>query len=101
MTTFEGSERLSMLKVRELTVRLENHPGTLAQIATLDGRCDGEYPQFSAHYVRSRGWGRLVVDNVDNTKEALKNGGVFYAEQLVLQARLGNVPGHWDGLLES
>ena len=41
------------------------------------------------------------MDNVNNAKEALENGGLFYAEQLVLQARLGNVPGHWNGLLES
>jgi len=47
-----------MLKVRELTARRENHPGTLAQIATFDGRCEGEYPRFSSHYVRCQRLGK-------------------------------------------
>jgi hypothetical protein len=39
------------------------------------------------------GWVRLVVDNVNNAKEALENGGLFYAQQLVLRQDSGTCPG--------
>src|SRR5262249_38176703 len=47
------------------------------------------------------GWVRVGGGNVNKAKGGVEDGGPFYAHQHVLQARVGNVPGHWNGLLES
>jgi hypothetical protein len=41
----------------------------------------------------TKGHVKLVVDDVEKAKEALDEEGLFYTEQVVLHAKLANVPG--------
>jgi hypothetical protein len=87
-----------MPKVNELTVRCENRPGTLSEIATVLGNVNVNILGF---LLTTSGEGRLklVVDRVEEAKTALEDAGFTYSEHFVLHARLPNVPGHWDALL--
>ena len=82
-----------MPKVNQLTVRCENRPGTLAHIAKLMGDAKVNILGFLLTTSGSKGHVKLVVDNVEKAKEILHEAGLFYAEQVVLHAKLANVPG--------
>jgi hypothetical protein len=41
----------------------------------------------------TKGWVKVVVDDVEKAKEALDDAGLPYAEHVVLHARIANVPG--------
>jgi hypothetical protein len=80
-----------MPKVNELTVRCENRPGTLSEIATVLGNVNVNILGF---LLTTSGEGRLklVVDRVEEAKTALEDAGFTYSEHFVLHARLPNVP---------
>ena len=82
-----------MPKVNELTVRCENRPGALEQIATAMGGASVNILGFLLTTSGTKGWVKLVVDNVEKAKEALDDAGLLYAEHVVLHARIANVPG--------
>jgi hypothetical protein len=73
---------------RELTIRLEDRPGTLGKVcrALADQGVNilalQSTPAENATHVR------FVVDNSTNAKKALDNQGVSYTETDVAQARL-------------
>src|SRR6266852_9023551 len=85
--------RIAMPKVNELTVRCENRPGTLAHIATVMGDANVNIRGFLLTTSGAKGWVKLVVDDMEKAKEALYEGGLSYAEHVVLHARVANVPG--------
>ncbi|HJY85318.1 MAG TPA: ACT domain-containing protein [Candidatus Acidoferrales bacterium] len=82
-----------MPKANQLTVRCENRPGTLAHIAKVMGDRDVNILGFLLTTSGTRGHVKLIVDDVEKAKEALEDAGLSYAEQVVLHARLANVPG--------
>lgn len=82
-----------MPRVNQLTVRCENRPGTLAHIATVMGKANVNILGFLLTTSGTKGHVKLVVDDVEKAKEALEDEGLPYAEQLVLHAKLANVPG--------
>ncbi len=82
-----------MPRVNQLTVRCENRPGTLAHIATVMGKAHVNILGFLLTTSGTKGHVKLVVDDVEKAKEALEDEGLPYAEQLVLHAKLANVPG--------
>ena len=82
-----------MPKANQLTVRCENRPGTLAQIAEVMGEAHVNILGFLLTTSRTRGYVKLIVDDVEKAKEALDDEGLSYAEQAVLHAKLANVPG--------
>jgi hypothetical protein len=82
-----------MPKANQLTVRCENRPGTLAQIAKVMGDADVNILGFLLTTSRTKGYVKLIVDDVEKAKEALDDEGLSYAEQVVLHAKLANVPG--------
>ena len=82
-----------MPKVNEITVRCENRPGALEQIATVMGDVKVNILGFLLTTSGTRGWVKLVVDDVEKAKEALDDAGLPYAEHFVLHARVANVPG--------
>ena len=82
-----------MAKVKQLTVPLENRPGTLAHMAKVlaDAKvnivallCSAAGEQCSA---------QVVVDNVNNAKKALGAAGFAYTEGTLEQVELANKPG--------
>jgi hypothetical protein len=82
-----------MPKVNELTVRCENRPGTLAEIATVLGNTHVNILGFLLTTSGRRGSVKLVVDDVEKAKEALEEADFLYTQHFVLHARLPNVPG--------
>ncbi len=82
-----------MPKVNQLTVRCENRPGTLAHIAKVMGDADVNILGFLLITSGTKGHVKLIVDDVEKAEEALDNAGLSYAEQIVLHAKLANVPG--------
>ena len=56
----------AMPKVNQLTVRCENRPGTLAHIATVMGEAKVNILGFLLTTSGSKGFVKLVVDNVVN-----------------------------------
>jgi hypothetical protein len=82
-----------MPRVNQLTVRCENRPGTLAQIAAVLGEADVNILGFLLTTSRTKGQVKLIVDDVRKAKEALEDAGLLYSEQVVLHAKLTNAPG--------
>ena len=82
-----------MPKVNELTVQCENRPEALEQIATAMGGASVNILGFLLTTSGTKGWVKLVVDDVEKAKEALDDAGLPYAEHVVLHARIANVPG--------
>lgn len=82
-----------MPKVNQLTVRCENRPGTLAHIAKVMGDVDVNILGFLLTTSGTKGHVKLIVDDLEKAKEALDDAGLSYAEQIVLHAKLANVPG--------
>ena len=82
-----------MPKVNQLTIRCENRPGTLAHIAAVMGDANVNILGFLLTTSGSKGYVKLIVDDVEKAKEALYEASLLYAEQVVLHAKLANVPG--------
>ena len=82
-----------MPRVNQLTVRCENRPGTLAQIAAVLGEVDVNILGFLLTTSGTKGHVKLIVDDVKKAKEALKDAELLYSEQIVLHAKLANAPG--------
>ncbi len=82
-----------MPKATQLTVSLENRPGTLAHLAKLLGDAKVNILAFNATTAGYEGTVHLVVDNVAKAKEALGAAGLSYTEREVLQVALANRPG--------
>ena len=79
-----------MAKVKQLTVSLENRPGTLAQMAQVlaDAKVNVE-----AILVSSGAGAQVVVDQVGKAKKALDKSGMSYTEGTLEQFELNNKPG--------
>jgi hypothetical protein len=82
-----------MPKVNQLTVHCKNHPGTLAQIATVLGEINVNILGFLLTTSGTKGHVKLIVDDVAKAKGALKDAQLSYTEQVVLHAKLANAPG--------
>ncbi len=82
-----------MPKANQLTVRCENRPGTLASIAMVVGDANVNILGFILTTSGSQGFVKLVVDNVEKAKDALDAAGLPHTEEVVLHAKLANVPG--------
>jgi hypothetical protein len=82
-----------MTKVTQLTVFVENMPGTLANVAKTLGEAGVNILDFLTGTIGIAGYVQLVVDDVGKAKDALRRGGYAFTEQTVLYAEVQNVPG--------
>ncbi|HTS05078.1 MAG TPA: hypothetical protein VMP68_05800 [Candidatus Eisenbacteria bacterium] len=82
-----------MAKVKELTVQLDNRPGTLARLLKVlaDGRVN--LLAFLGTAARAQGSVQVVVDNVIRAKKALGEAGFQYTEGRLEEFELANSPG--------
>lgn len=82
-----------MPKTKQLSVSIENRPGTLAQVANILG--DAKVNILAFLNITSNGGGALhtVVDNVDKAKKALDSAGLPYTESDVLCVELPSARG--------
>lgn len=89
-----------MPKITQLTVFVENAPGTLAGVARALGRTGVNIVDFSAVTVGAAGCVQLIVDDVAKARDALQKAGYPCAEQNVLYAEVENAPGTLATLAE-
>ncbi len=82
-----------MPKVKELSIRVENRPGTLAHVARVLGDAKVNILAFLAGTSATEGTVQVVVDNVNKAKKALEGAGLTCSEADVLHVELPNVPG--------
>ena len=91
-----------MPKAAQLTVSVENRPGTLAHVARVLGDAKVDIRAFLTTSSGSAGSVEVVVDGVNRAKKALDREGLRYSEQAVLHVELPNKPGalgHFAGKL--
>jgi hypothetical protein len=91
-----------MPKSKQISVRVENRPGTVAQVAKVLGDAKVNILAFLTTTSDSEGAVHAVVDNVKNAKKALDSAGLSYTENDVLYIELKNTPGalaHFAGKL--
>lgn len=82
-----------MPKAKQLSVSVENRPGTLAQVAKVLGDAKVNILAFLTTTSDSAGVVHLVADNVDNAKKLLDGAGFSYTEGDVLYVELKDAPG--------
>jgi hypothetical protein len=82
-----------MPKAKQLSVRVENRPGTLAHVARVLGDAKVNILAFLTTTLGAEGSVQVVVDNANKAKKALEGAELTYAESDVLYVELPNVPG--------
>jgi hypothetical protein len=82
-----------MPKARQLSISVENRPGTLAHVARVLGDAKVNILAFLATTSGAEGAVHIVPDNVNKAKKALEGAGFSYTEADVLHGELPNVPG--------
>ena len=82
-----------MAKVKQLTVSLENRPGTLAHMAKVLADAKVNITALLNSTPGAQGSAQVVVDNVNNAKKALNAAGLSYTEGTLEQVELANKPG--------
>ena len=82
-----------MAKVKQLTVALENRPGTLAHVAKVLADAKVNVLALLGSTAGAQGSVQVVVDNVNKAKKALSGAGLSYTEGTLEQFELANKPG--------
>lgn len=82
-----------MPKAKQLSIPVENRPGTLANVASVLGSAKVNILAFLTTSSGAEGLVHVVVDNVNKAKKALEGAGLSYTEADVLHVELRNVPG--------
>jgi len=82
-----------MPKAKQLSVSIENRPGTLAHVARVLGDAKVNILAFLTSTLGAEGSVQVVVDNANKAKKALEGAGLTYTESDVLHVELLNIPG--------
>ncbi len=82
-----------MAKVKQLTVALENRPGTLAHMAKVLADAKVNIVALLNSTAGAQGSAQVVVDNVNKAKKALSDAGLSYTGGILEQVELPNKPG--------
>jgi len=82
-----------MPKVTQIAITLENKPGTIAQLCSTLGKAGVNIMTMLAPEIRGKGKVRLLVDNPDKAKDALKAAKIRFSEEEVIAIELDNRPG--------
>ena len=78
---------------KELTIRMENKPGTLAKFCNALAGQKVNILAFQSVPAEGNSVVRMVVDNPTSAKKALDTEHLSYTETEVVQAKLPNKPG--------
>lgn len=82
-----------MPKTKQLTISIDNRPGTLAHVAKVLGDSKVNMLAFYGGTSGAEGYVQVVVDNVNKAKKALGGAGLSYTEQSVLRVEIPDKPG--------
>jgi hypothetical protein len=89
-----------MAKLKQLTVSLENQPGTLAHVARVLADAKVNLLSLLGSTADSKGSAQVVVDDIRNAKKALEQALLLYSEGTVEEFELANKPGALADLTE-
>ena len=82
-----------MPRVTQIAVTLQNKPGALAQLCSTLRDAGVNISAVVAPEIRGRGKVRLLVDNADKAKDALKAAKIRFSEEEAIAIELENRPG--------
>jgi hypothetical protein len=82
-----------MPKVTQLAVALESKPGALAQVCSTLGTAGVNISAVLAPEIKGKGKVRLLVDNPDKARDALKAAKIRFSEEEVIALNVDNKPG--------
>jgi hypothetical protein len=82
-----------MPRVTQIGVTLQNKPGTLAQLCSTLGKAGINISAMLAPEIRGKGRVRLLVDNPEKAKDALKAAKIRFSEEEAVAIELDNRPG--------
>src|SRR5260370_39109901 len=82
-----------MPKAKQLTVSIENRPGTLASVANALGHAKVNILAFLSGASGAEGAVQLFVDDVNKAEDVLEDGGFSYSVQDVLHIEVPTTPG--------
>lgn len=77
----------------EITVKVENHPGTLAHIGEILGDAGVNINAIQLSICEGEGVVRFIPDDTDRAVSALEAAGVGYTDRQVLLVNLLDEPG--------
>ena len=89
-----------MARVKQLTVLLENRPGTLAHMAKVLADAKVNITALLCSPAGAQCSAQVVVDNVNNAKKALGDAGLPYTEACWSRSNCRTSPAHsrnWPG----
>ena len=81
------------MSVKQISVFLENKPGTLAEMTRVLADSDIDMRAFSLAETSEFGIARIIVDDVYKTVTVLKEAGCVYSLSNVLAVAVPDVPG--------
>jgi hypothetical protein len=79
-----------MPRITQITVTLQNKPGTLAQLCSTLRDAGVNISAVVASEIRGRGKVRLLVDSPDKAKDALKAAKIRFSEEEAIAIELDN-----------
>jgi hypothetical protein len=82
-----------MPKVTQIVVTLQNKPGSLARLCSTLKDAGVNISAVHGAVVAGRGKVRLLVDNPDKAKDALKAAKIRFSEEEAIAIELDNRPG--------
>ena len=90
---FDVQVRLMSRAVTQIVVALQNKPGTLAKLCSTLRDAGVNISAVDAAGIAGRGKVRLLVDNPDKAKDALKAAKIRFSEEEAVAIELDNRPG--------
>jgi hypothetical protein len=82
-----------MSRVTQIVVGLQNKPGTLAKLCSTLRDAGVNISALHGDVIAGRGKVRLLVDNPDKAKDALKAAKIRFSEEEAIAIELDNRPG--------
>jgi hypothetical protein len=82
-----------MPKSKELTIRVEDRPGTLGRCCRILAQREVNILAFQAYERDGQSLIRMVVSDPASAKELLHTNGIYYTETDVAQVKLQHRPG--------
>jgi hypothetical protein len=89
-----------MAKVKQLTIAVENRPGSLAKVARILADADVNMLGLLGSTTGEQGSIQVVVDNPKKAKKALDEAKLSYTDGVLEQLELSNKPGELAKLAE-
>lgn len=89
------------MSVQQISVFLENKPGAFSAVAKVLSGNGVNLRAMSVADTAEFGILRIIVDNVEKTKEVLKDGGFIYKETPVIAVEVEDRPGSLVRILDT